>query len=143
MDYLAMGAAAALIIALLAVYTDFRGRKISGAKTCSKNRTAAAGNHGFSKCPLCGHPLAKGENIVSKVYRPMNVPDQFCTISGCPYCWPICVNGLSRKCPVCGKSVPQDGSLTARLFNRTDGSRHVHITGCQNCHRTKNPDVLV
>lgn len=84
-------------------------------------------------CPLCGSPLVKGENIISKVYRPMTVPDQRCTVSGCPHCYPVCEIGVKRICPVCGKFVPQNGYLVSRLFNKTEGKKHVMIVGCNMC----------
>lgn len=87
-------------------------------------------------CPLCSSPLAKGEDIVSKVYRPMNVPDQLCTIDGCPHCFPRPEPGLRRVCPVCGKEVPlKTGHLNARLFNYEDGKKHVVVTGCTECSK--------
>lgn len=86
-------------------------------------------------CPVCRTPLIPGENLVSRVYRPMNVPDQFCTISGCPHCYPVCESGVTRSCPVCGKKIAQDGHLVARLFNYKGGKKHVTVTGCTNCCR--------
>lgn len=87
-------------------------------------------------CPLCSSPLAKGEDIISKVYRPMNVPDQLCTIDGCPHCFPRPEPGLKRVCPVCGKDVPlREGHLIARLFNYADGKKHVVVTGCTECSK--------
>ena len=87
-------------------------------------------------CPLCGSFLQKGEDLFSRVYRPMNVPDQLCTISGCPHCHPLPEPGVNRKCPVCGKNVPvKDGYLTARLFNKADGKKHVVVTGCTECSK--------
>jgi len=84
-------------------------------------------------CPICGSPLAPGENLVSRVYRPMTVPDQRCTIAGCPHCYPVCEPGVRRECPVCGREIPADGYLVARLFNKTEGKKHVLITGCSGC----------
>jgi len=84
-------------------------------------------------CPMCGSGLQKGQNIYSKVFRPMNVPDQRCVISGCPHCYPVCEIGVKRVCPVCGKSVPPNGHLVARLFNKTQGKKHVMIVGCSSC----------
>ncbi len=84
-------------------------------------------------CPMCGSGLQKGQNMYSKVFRPMNVPDQRCVISGCPHCYPVCEIGVKRVCPVCGKSVPPNGHLVARLFNKTQGKKHVMIVGCSSC----------
>ncbi len=84
-------------------------------------------------CPICGSGLQKGQNMFSKVFRPMNVPDQRCVITGCPHCHPICEPGVKRLCPVCGKTIPQDGHLVARLFNKTQRKKHVMIVGCSSC----------
>lgn len=84
-------------------------------------------------CPVCNSPLLPGENIVSRVFRPMNVPDQLCTIYGCPHCYPKAEAGLKRECPVCGKKVAQDGHLVARLFNYKDKKKHVRVMGCTDC----------
>lgn len=89
------------------------------------------------KCPLCNSSLFIGENLISKVYRPMKVPDQLMTISGCPHCFPRCEPGVKRICPVCHKEVGQNENLTARLFNKSVGKKHVHVIGCSNCHRPR------
>lgn len=87
------------------------------------------------KCPICNSELYVGENIISKVYRPMNVPDQLMIISGCPHCYPKAEPGTYRICPVCKKGLGQEDKLTARLFNKSLGKKHVHIVGCSKCHR--------
>lgn len=89
------------------------------------------------KCPICGSSLYVGENLISKVYRPMNVPDQLMTVSGCPHCYPKCEQGVKRICPVCHKAIAQDQSLTARLFNKSLAKKHVHVIGCSNCHKPR------
>ena len=92
----------------------------------------------FVNCPLCGYPLLKGENLVSKVYRPMDVNDQLCTIYGCPHCYPICQPNVTRTCPVCHKKVSQEGYLISRLFNKTkSGTKHIIINGCGECNKHK------
>lgn len=89
------------------------------------------------KCPLCNSSLYVDENIISKVYRPMNVPDQLMIVMGCPHCYPACEPGVKRICPVCHKAVAQNQSLTARLFNKAMGKKHVHVIGCSNCHKPR------
>ena len=79
-----------------------------------------------------------GEDLVSRVYRPMNVPHQLCTISGCPHCYPVPEPGKKRECPVCHKEVPlENGHLVTRLFNKSDGKKHVIVTGCTECCKSK------
>lgn len=129
MDYLMMGAAAAVIIAL--VYWIMRNG--AGSKASSKSARPVQP----VKCPICQSDLFIGENLISKVFRPMNVPDQLMIVMGCPHCYPVCEPGVKRTCPVCGKTVGQDQSLTARLFNKQLGKKHVHVVGCSNCHRPR------
>ena len=93
------------------------------------------GKTDFVRCPLCSTPLAKNEDMFSRIYRPMTTADQRMTIHGCPHCYPRPEPGVKRSCPVCGKEVPLDGELIARLFNRTEGKKHVMITGCSVCYR--------
>ena len=125
MDYIFMGIACCIIIALIAFI--YRQQKSSAKRTVQKHMQSV-------KCPLCDSSLFVGENIISKVYRPMNVPDQLMIVMGCPHCYPVLENGLKRICPVCHKSVAQNQSLTARLFNKSHGKKHVHVIGCSNCH---------
>ena len=128
MDYFLMGLAVCVIIALIYWYISFNNRrkKQKSAKN-SKNLQPV-------KCPLCDTSLFVGENLISKVYRPMNVLDQLMIIMGCPHCFPKTEPGLKRICPVCHKEVAQNQSLTARLFNKSLGKKHVHVVGCSNCH---------
>ena len=120
-----MGGAVCVIIALIVwIYRQNLNLK----------KSAPAKNLQPVKCPLCDSNLFTGENIISKVYRPMNVPDQLMIVMGCPHCYPKCEPGLKRICPVCHKTVAQDQSLTARLFNKSLGKKHVHVIGCSNCH---------
>ncbi len=124
-----MGVAVCVIIALIAWYIKLIQKKVdkSGRKKVMQS----------VKCPVCQSSLFVGENLYSKVYRPMNVPDQLMIIMGCPHCFPTCENGVSRVCPVCHKKVAPDESLTARLFNKAVGKKHVHVIGCSNCHRPR------
>lgn len=101
--------------------------------TAAQPKRNAAGEVLLVTCPVCNTPLLPGENIVSRVFRPMNVPDQLCTIYGCPHCYPKAEAGLKRECPVCKKPVAQDGHLVARLFNYKDKKKHVRVMGCTSC----------
>jgi len=123
-----MGAAVVIIVALLVGIYKYLKKENSQSKITKSKVMQPV------KCPLCDSNLYVGENIISKVYRPMNVPDQLCTISGCPHCYPKCEPGVKRICPVCHKEVASTGTLTARLFNKNVGKKHVHIIGCSNCH---------
>ncbi|MBQ2529942.1 MAG: hypothetical protein II547_06785 [Treponema sp.] len=140
MKEMILGIAAVTIIILLAWIlgkTFGKSRKVENQKKLIKT---ASESKLLVTCPLCGSFLQKGQDLFSRVYRPMNVPDQLCTISGCPHCYPRPEPGLQRKCPVCGKNVPEkDGYLTARLFNKTDGKKHVVVTGCTECSKHDRP----
>lgn len=132
MDFLIIGTFSVIIIALLAaIFAMNAHRKL----VASRKKKAA--NMQPVKCPVCQSELFVGEQLVSKVYRPMKVPDQLMTIQGCPHCYPKCEPGVSRTCPVCHKAVAPDQALTARLFNKAVGKKHVHIIGCSNCHKPR------
>jgi RNase P subunit RPR2 len=130
MEYFILGMALLVIILLLIGLVNYSSKKHTSPKKRKKTNTI------LQKCPICDSPLFPGENIISKVYRPMNVPDQLCTISGCPHCYPSTEKGVSRICPVCHSSIPLSGYLTARLFNEKNNKKHVHILGCQNCRKS-------
>ena len=125
----------AIIILLAWILAKMRGKSSKEEKQKKLIKTATDSKL-LVTCPLCGSFLQKGQDLFSRVYRPMDVPDQLCTISGCPHCYPQPEPGVERKCPVCGKKVPaKDGYLTARLFNKTDGKKHVVVTGCTECSK--------
>ena len=129
MEYLIIGVASVVIIALLwAMYRYNQGQK---------NKASSQKNMKPVKCPVCNSDLYVGENLISKVYRPMNVPDQLMIVSGCPHCYPKAEPGVHRNCPVCKRGLAQDEQLTARLFNKTIGKKHVHIVGCSKCHKPR------
>ncbi len=126
---------AVLIIAAFYMFIRFFPSFSKSEKNELRTQKNEHGGTEFVRCPLCSTPLAKSENMISKIYRPMNTPDQRMTVSGCPHCYPVVKAGLQRKCPVCGKTVPTEGYLIARLFNRTTGKKHVMITGCTECYK--------
>ena len=131
-DFLVIGVFVTLIIALLAAIFVMDAARKNAARKNKKNSNLQP-----VKCPVCQSELFVGEQLVSKVYRPMKVPDQLMTIQGCPHCYPKCEPGVSRTCPVCHKAVAPDQALTARLFNKAVGKKHVHIIGCSNCHKPR------
>lgn len=124
-----MGAAVCVIVAVIFWYIRYF-QKLNAKKSVKKTVKNV-------KCPLCSSNLYVGENLISKVYRPMNVPDQLMIVMGCPHCYPKCEPGVKRICPVCHKAVGVDQSLTARLFNKSLGKKHVHVIGCSNCHKPR------
>lgn len=134
MDYFLMGLAVCVIIALICWYISYNtyNNRRKNHKKIQNSRSLQP-----VKCPLCDTSLFVGENLISKVYRPMNVPDQLMVIMGCPHCFPKKESGLKRICPVCHKEVAQNQSLTARLFNKSLGKKHVHVVGCSNCHKPR------
>lgn len=117
-------------IAILVLAFMILSRFTKAGKTGDESAPPAPG---FVTCPVCGMPLSKGENLHSKIFRPMTTPDQRMTVQGCPHCYPRVMPGISRRCPVCGKPLSLDDELVARLFNRTDNKKHVMILGCSKC----------
>ena len=101
-------------------------------KTMPKKKPAVKGRN---MCPVCHSSLDVGENINSRVYKEANSREQSCTIHGCPHCYPKAEFGIKRECPVCHKTVPQEGHLRAILFTRENEKKHVHIVGCTECQR--------
>ncbi len=136
--FLLMGAAAVLLIVLLSLFFKYKNQmEAERQKAFAKKKAAEAKKSGLLvNCPLCNSPLLPGQDLISRVYRPMNVPDQLCTINGCPHCYPKVEAGLKRICPVCHKEVSlTDGHLIARLFNKSLGKKHVIVTGCNHCSK--------
>lgn len=135
-EYIVLFALVIFIFILLNWFIKWKayGQKENMQKKAQEARKKAAAKGFVVNCPMCNTVLLPGENLISRVYRPMNVPDQLCTISGCPHCYPVPEAGIKRQCPVCGKTVPLgEGHLTARLFNYADGKKHVVVTGCTEC----------
>jgi hypothetical protein len=96
----------------------------------SKARVGPGGVVAPRTCPVCGSSLRPGERVHSRVFTPKG--DRIMHVYGCPRCWPANIGNV-RVCPVCEKEVPREGYLVARLFERPDGSRHVHVLGCTGC----------
>lgn len=131
MDFFTLFFAVLIIIILLAGILIYLNRKKQARLLAEKKQKSLQ----QVKCPVCQSGLFKGENIISKVYRPRNVPDQLCTISGCPHCYPGTEPGVRRTCPVCHANLAADEVLTARLFNKSVSKSHVHILGCPHCRK--------
>ena len=137
MDIFFLFLASVIIIFMLMLYLKFKKVESKNNRKESNLRTQKDenGKTDFVRCPLCPSPLAKNEDMFSRIYRPMTTADQRMTVHGCPHCYPRPEPGVKRSCPVCGKEVPLDGELIARLFNRTEGKKYVMITGCSVCYR--------
>lgn len=141
MAYILLGFSAIIIVVALSYFSNFDKKRKNSNNENNQHNAQNNFNHNennqnqnsFVTCPLCNSPLLKGQNLVSKVYRPMNVPDQRCTINGCPHCYPVLENGKKRVCPCCKKEVPMNGYLIARLFNYRNNKKHVRVTGCSRC----------
>jgi len=123
------------------------------------NRMARKSRDGFEvlkPCPLCRAMLRRGEPVHSVVFSgPAHVPadrstagatatgrasrrpeDAIAHLFGCPYCYPA-ANEHPRTCPVCGRTLPADGYVIARMFEKP-GRKHVHVLGCTEC-RSRRP----
>ncbi len=139
MDYFFLFIGSVILILALMIFMKFKKMQARTPQKDNNLRTQKneSGGIEFVRCPLCSTPLAKNEDMFSRIYRPMNTPDQRMTVHGCPHCYPRPEPGVRRTCPVCGKEVPLEGELIARLFNRTEGKKHVMITGCSVCYGKK------
>lgn len=87
-------------------------------------------------CPVCSRILRNGEQIKSALFP--GDKERVCHIFGCPHCHPYTEETVQRSCPVCKKTLPAEGYLIARLFERPNNKRHVHILGCTNCRVPHN-----
>ena len=139
MDYFFLFIGSVILILALMIFMKFKKMQARTPQKGNNLRTQKneSGGIEFVRCPLCSTPLAKNADMFSRIYRPMNTPDQRMTVHGCPHCYPRPEPGVRRTCPVCGKEVPLEGELIARLFNRTEGKKHVMITGCSVCYGKK------
>lgn len=136
MEYFFLFVGSAIIILALSLFIKYRlAMETKSVDSSFRTQKNEAGGIEFVRCPMCNTPLAKNEDMFSRIYRPMNTPDQRMTVHGCPHCYPRPEPSVKRICPVCGKQVPLDGCLNARLFNRTEGKKHVMITGCTECYK--------
>lgn len=136
---LMVGVVAALI------YTLVKLRKSDFSLLANRGAQKTRDNFEVLKpCPLCGTMLRRGETVHSVVFSggtkakdpdPTRPADYLTHIFGCPYCHPA-NSKHPRKCPVCGKIVPDDGYVIARMFDKP-GKKHVHVLGCTNCRRPR------
>ncbi len=88
-------------------------------------------------CPICGCPLKRGETVHSHLYP--GKPDGMMYIYGCPFCYKnhphlIELKNVKRICPYCKTSIPQNGWVIARVFEKP-GKTHVHVLGCTECRK--------
>ena len=124
-----------LAISIIIILLCFKSGLFGNGDNNHINRKNKSEIEPKSNCPICNSPLYQGENIISRVYKGTDKTDQACTILGCPHCYPKLESGVKRICPVCHKEIPLNGHLDAHLFLRDTGKRHVHITGCTECHK--------
>lgn len=119
---------------LLLILWSLRSKFAVSNKT-TKQKGKNQKNQKTTPCPLCNSMLYQGENLVTRIYSGMEAKEQRATIHGCPYCFPVPSLAVKRTCPVCHQTVPPSGHLDAFLFIRDTGKRHIHITGCTECHK--------
>lgn len=81
-------------------------------------------------CILCGSPLAGGERIHSTVFR--GERDSIVHVFGCPHCYGDMATEV-RICPICKRYLPEGGYLMGRMWDRKQGKRHLHVSGCTLC----------
>lgn len=82
-------------------------------------------------CPLCGHPLKKGERIRSdQIETPKVEIKTF--IKGCPFCLTNKSEIKKRKCPVCKNHLKTDETIVA--ISSIDDPKKLSIKGCKKCY---------
>lgn len=81
-------------------------------------------------CPVCKHPLMKGEKIRSDQTEIGNIEVQT-WIKGCTYCMGPS-SKLKRACPVCKKKVAKDEVILASSDPRVNRLK-LAIKGCKSC----------
>jgi hypothetical protein len=94
---------------------------------------ADGSDHGDPQaCPVCSAQLNKGELVKSRAFPSLSGgKDRLMHIRGCAYC--LGDDGRDRRCPVCGDSLTEDDYLIARMFERANRRKHVHVQGCSRC----------
>ena len=134
---------AAIVLALLIGSLGRRGMQ----KTAADEK----GERPREPCPICGSRLEKGQRIRSVVFRddPNSTREHMVHIFGCPYCCPP-TGTARRQCPVCRQTIPPEGYLVGRMWEKRgpargvpeDGSTavsaqrrrtHLHVLGCTEC----------
>lgn len=141
MEYILLIVSIFILIYFINFFINYKayGKQKKENKKRQKRFEEAKAKGLLVNCPLCNSALYPGEDLFTRVYRPMTVNDQLCTIKGCPHCYPVKEAGLKRECPVCHKEVDgKTGHLVAHLFNKTsDGKKHLIVSGCNSCCKSK------
>ncbi|MCB1326735.1 MAG: hypothetical protein H7A21_15090 [Spirochaetales bacterium] len=81
-------------------------------------------------CPLCAHPLMKGERVRSDQTEIGDIEVQT-RIKGCQFCMGPTAK-RKRSCPVCKKDVKKDEVILALADPRVDRLK-LKIKGCKAC----------
>ena len=119
MDYFFLFIGAVILIFALMLFMKFKKmQQKSVADNSFRTQKTESGSIDFVRCPLCSTPLAKNEDMFSRIYRPMTTPDQRMTVHGCPHCYPRPEPGVKRKCPVCGKYMVRHRTQNGLMFKR-------------------------
>lgn len=136
MHIVVLVALATLIVVLLVSLIYLRRRDYSALSNRMAARTRDA-LHVMKPCPICGTLLSRGERVHTVVYRQGGEgrrdgpTESLVHMFGCPYCYPATPR-YPRVCPVCDGTLPDDGYLVARMFEK-GARKHVHVLGCTVC----------
>ncbi|MDR2150006.1 MAG: hypothetical protein LBO67_04160 [Spirochaetaceae bacterium] len=97
-------------------------------KSAAKSADSGAAGGSNRRCPLCQSALKNGERIKSATFFPRSA-ERIIAISGCRHC---ITGGRRRLCPVCGRTLTPEETLTAKMSVSPTGTQ-VRIFGCPHC----------
>lgn len=135
-----------LIVVLLATLTRLRKSDYSVLANHMADRSRT-GLQVMRPCPVCGTLITKGERVHTVVYSGTSVvrrsagsgdeapQESLVHMFGCPYCYPPSPS-YPRTCPVCDATIPDDGYIVARMFEKNGRRKHVHVLGCTECRES-------
>ena len=94
------------------------------------NTASAPEEKARSKCPICSHPLQKGERLRSDIMEIGDV-EVHTRIKGCPFCYGG--KNAKRSCPICKNLLEGEEAILAVSYPKID-SRKLSIRGCKKCY---------
>jgi hypothetical protein len=115
---------------LTVLFFMLRGYFLRGKPRAIKTGREGSDDKKKLPCILCGSQLARGERIHSTVFK--GEGDSIVHVYGCPHCYGELATEM-RICPICRGYLPDGGYLMGRMWDRKQGKRHLHVSGCTLC----------